>query len=130
MGKTGSPPDPTAGNRGWGVAIEDQALTAYMSRVFEADWSTAYGDVFPFQEGTPFGGPPAGYVPDREIPHGTYAHPFPPLTIREPVAVTPVLAPDHSLLESRGIIGLIRSARESLLIEQQYVQVYCGKYPT
>jgi cardiolipin synthase A/B len=126
LSASGTPADPTAGNRGWGALARNPALTAYMAQVFEADWSPAHGDVVAFEEGTPFGGPDADFVPNTEVPAGTYRHPFGPLVVQEPVTVTPVLAPDHSLLQTQGVIGLMRSARESLLIEQQYIHLWWG----
>lgn len=125
FGVRGTPLDPTYGNRGWGVSIEDTGLAAYLSRVFAANWNPGHGDLIAYQAEGHFGPPAPGFVPDREIPVGEYRHPFPALTIQGPVSVTPVLAPDHSLLETKGVIGLMRSARESLLIEQMYAQVNC-----
>ncbi len=125
----GTAPDPSYGNRGWGAVVEDRGLAAYLSRVFAADWSPAHGDVAAYQPGTPFGPPPPDFAPSREVLRGSYPAPFPARAVEGPVAVTPVLAPDHALLETRGIIGLMRSARESLYIEQMYIQVYCGKFP-
>ncbi|HWI61264.1 MAG TPA: hypothetical protein VNT75_05490 [Symbiobacteriaceae bacterium] len=120
----GTPQDPSFGNRGWGAVVTDADLATYMKRVFEADWNQAYGDLMSYQPGTPYGPPPADFVPETGITSGTYPHPFPLLTVRN-VPVTPILAPDHTLLESRGIIGLMRDARESILIEQQYIHLHC-----
>ncbi len=129
MVRHGVPTNPSFGNRGWGIVLEDAGLAAYLARVFEADWNPAYGDTIPYKPGTPMGPPKDGYVPDTQEPSGRYPHPFPSLEITGPVSVTPVLAPDHSLLDTKGIIGLMRSAKESLLIEQQYIQIHCGKTP-
>jgi cardiolipin synthase len=126
----GTPVDPTFGNRGWGVIVTDAALAAFLSRVFEADWNPIYGDIKVYKPGTPFGPPPDDFQPERGELSGTYPHPFPSLTVKGPVAVTPVLSPDHTLLEQKGIIGHMRSARDSLLIEQQYVQVHYGRFTT
>lgn len=121
----GTPQDPTFGNRGWGAVVSDTDLAAYMKRVFEADWTQAYGDMIDYKPGTPYGPPPPDFVPETGALTGTYPHPFPKLTVRG-VAVTPVLAPDHTLLDTMGIIGLIRGARESILIEQQYIHLHWG----
>jgi len=126
MVRHGTPVDPSFGNRGWGAVVEDQALAAYLSRVFEADWNPGHGDIMQYQEGSPFGPPKAGFVPETGLLTGSYPHPFPALTLREPVAVSPILAPEHTLLKTKGIIGLMRSARESLLVEQQYIQMNCA----
>lgn len=126
MVRHGVPVDPTYGNRGWGALVEDRYLAAYLTRVFEADWTTVFGDSLPYQPGTQLGPPPDDFVPETGTLKGKYPHPFPPLTVRGPVSITPVLAPDHSLLETKGVIGLMRKARESLLIEQQYIHMNCA----
>lgn len=126
MVRHGVPQDPSFGNRGWGVIVEDRGLAAYLSRVFASDWVPAYGDSVEYKPGTPLGPPPDGFEPEDGVLRGDYPHPFPPLSVRGPVQVTPVLAPDHALLESKGVIGLMRQARESLYIEQQYVHLHWG----
>lgn len=126
MGPTGVPIDNTNGNRGWGVAVESEPLAAYMSRVFEADWNPNHGDIFPFDAGSPFGPPPPGTAPEPDLPPGGYPRPFPALTVTTPVRVTPVLAPDHALLETKGITALIRQARRSILVEQLYIYAHWG----
>lgn len=130
MVRHGVPTDPSFGNRGWGAVVEDAGLAAYLTRVFDADWNPAFGDTLAYQPGTPLGPPPADYVPETGEYKGSYPHPFPPLTVNGPVSVTPVLAPDHTLLDTKGIIGLIRGARDRLLIEQQYIQMNCHKNTT
>jgi hypothetical protein len=92
----GTPADPSYGNRGWGAVVDDTGLAAYMKRVFEADWSNAYGDVADYKPGTPFGPPPADFVPDTSPLTGDYPHPFPALTERGPVTVTPMLASQYA----------------------------------
>lgn len=128
LGKTGTPSDPSAGNRGWGVVVREPRLARYMTQVFEADWYPGHGDIFPYQEegGSPFGPPSPGAIPDLTVPTGSYPHPFPALTVDGPIPVTPVLAPDHALLESKGITGLIRGAQRSILVEQLYIHAYWG----
>lgn len=130
FGRHGVPSDTSTGNRGWGVAVHDQALAQYLAQVFAADWNAEHGDIFPFKPGTPFGPPAAGFTPETRVPTGDYPHPFLPLTLAQPVRVTPVLAPDHALLESKGISGLIRSARRSILVEQLYIQMHCAVLTT
>jgi hypothetical protein len=39
---TGIPVDDTFGNRGWGIAINDENVTGYFNDVFEYDWGLAY----------------------------------------------------------------------------------------
>ena len=122
----GTAPNPSYGNRGWGVVVENQPLAVYLARLFAADWDPAFADSVPYKEGTLFGPPPDDFEPETGAYEGDYLAPFPAVRIRGPVKVTPVLAPDHGLLESMGIIGLMRSAQESIRIEQQYAHVNCG----
>ncbi len=130
LGRHSIPADPSVGNRGWGVLVEEEGLAEYFGRVFDADWNPGHGDIFPYREGTNFGPPAPGFIPETEVPTGHYPHPFPSLEVREPVRVTPVLAPEHALLATKGISGLIRSARESILVEQLYIQVHCAVFTT
>lgn len=106
--------------------VTNRGLAAYMERVFEADWSMRYGDTLRLQAGTPFGPPPDDFVPERGILTGSYPHPFTVLPVQGPVLVSPVLAPDHGLLQKHGVIGLMRSARRRLLIQQQYIHTHWG----
>lgn len=122
----GLAPNPSYGNRGWGVVVENQPLAAYLSEVFAADWNPSFADSIGYKAGTPFGPPPDDFVPETGSYEGEYKAPFPAVRVRGPVQVTPVLAPDHGLLETMGIIGLMRSAQESIRIEQQYAQVNCA----
>ncbi|MFZ5813895.1 MAG: phospholipase D-like domain-containing protein [Bacillota bacterium] len=131
LGRSGVPVDNSAGNRGWGVVVQDPGLARYLSRVFAADWNPGHGDIFPYREdGDPFGPPPPGSSPETELPTGQYPHPFRPVTVTEPVRVTPVLAPDHALLETKGLTGLIRGAQRSILVQQMYIQVHCAEFLT
>jgi len=84
-----------------------------------------FSDSLPYQPGTSLGPPPADFVPETGTLRGRYPHPFSPLTVLGPIAITPVLAPDHSLLETKGVIGLMRTAKERLLIQQQYIHMHC-----
>ncbi|HLO02287.1 MAG TPA: phospholipase D-like domain-containing protein [Symbiobacteriaceae bacterium] len=117
--------DPSFGNRGWGALAEDPAFADYLTRVFEADWRLTFGDVQRFGV-PPFGGPGPEFKPEATLLTGHYAAPFKALTVSGEIGLTPVLAPDHALLETGGVIGLLRSARSSILIEQQYVHPHWG----
>lgn len=123
----GVPADPTSGNRGWGVMVQDSSLARYLTDVFEFDWNPRVAESQPFTPGHPaYGGPAPGFQPPAPtLDPGNYPHPFPAITVQG-ARVTPVLAPDHTLLETRGIIGMIRSAKHSLLIQQQYIHYHWG----
>lgn len=125
--KTGVPVDNSAGNRGWGVVIENVAYASYIKSVFDHDWNPAMPDSFPFTPGHPtYGGPSAGFVPDTSVPTGSYVSPFASKTFYGTHTVTPVVTPEHGLLESKGILGLIKSATKSLYVQQLYIHKYWG----
>lgn len=107
--KSGIPKDPTYGNRGWGVIIENNALADYFLDVFLYDLSLAdpYG---PEEEP----GTPVSYA----VSSGNYEPHFSLHTYNEYVEVTPVLSPDFS---EELIIDLINSANETIYIEQMYI---------
>jgi phosphatidylserine/phosphatidylglycerophosphate/cardiolipin synthase-like enzyme len=55
------------------------------------------------------------------IPTWKYSHPFKSANISGLFSVSPVLAPDTSLLQTKSIIGMINGAKESVYIEQLYI---------
>jgi phosphatidylserine/phosphatidylglycerophosphate/cardiolipin synthase-like enzyme len=127
---TGLAIDPTYGNRGWGVVVHDPGVASFLTQVFGSDWNPDMPDSVPFTPGDPvYGDPSPDFAPDRTVPRGPYRHPFPAVTFPGPHTVTPILAPDHSLYQSRGILGLIRGARKTLYVEQQYIQPYSPHCP-
>jgi phosphatidylserine/phosphatidylglycerophosphate/cardiolipin synthase-like enzyme len=73
-----------------------------------------------------WGGPAAGFVPDTSVPTGTYGAPFASRTINGTFTVTPVVTPEDGLLETKGIIGLLKSATKTLYVEQLYAHKYWG----
>lgn len=108
--KSGVPVDPSYGNRGWGIAIENADLADYFLDVFLYDLSIAE----PYDPNTVDHGESVSY----NVPKGDYV-PFKSVkNIIEYMEVTPILSPDFS--ESL-IIELINSANESLLVEQMYI---------
>jgi cardiolipin synthase len=125
---TGVPVDTSAGNRGWGAVIENASYAAFMkTNVFDFDWNPNMPDSYSFTPGDPtYGGPTAGYVPDTSVPTGTYVSPFASQTFGGTHTVTPVVIPEDGLLETKGIIGLIKSATKTLYVEQLYIYKYWG----
>lgn len=124
---SGIPTNRTYGNRGWGVLIENSDVAEYFLEVFEDDWNDTYPDVFPFTPShSRYGDPPAGYVPDRTVPTGSYEQSFSFQAVTGSFEVSPVFAPDTSLLETKSILGLIESATQSIYIEQMYAHKHWG----
>jgi len=111
--KSGIPIDPSYGNRGWGIAINNSDVAEYYLDVFIYDLSIAE----PYDSASVSHGKSVSY----SVPKGDY-EPIASLEeLKEYMKVTPILSPDFS---EQLIIDLINSANESLLIEQMYI------YPT
>lgn len=124
---TGTPVDNSYGNRGWGAVIDNSSYAAFLQQVFDADWNTNMPDSFPFTPGhATYGGPSAGFVPDTSVTTGSYVSPFASQTFTGTHTVTPVVIPEHGLLDTKGIIGLLKSATKTLYVEQLYIHKYWG----
>ncbi len=123
---TGVPVDPSTGNRGWGVIVDNPDVAAFFSQVFEGDWNPAFRDSYPYTAGTAYGEPAATFLPDRTIPTGAYVSPFAAATFTDTFTISPVLAPDSTLLTTRSMLGLMKDAKKTLYIEQLYIHKYWG----
>lgn len=124
---TGVPVDQSAGNRGWGVVIDHGSYAAFLKSVFDHDWNPGMPDSFPFTPGdAKYGGPSAGFVPDTAVPTGAYVSPFASKIFYGTHTITPVVTPEHGLLETKGILGLLKSATKTLYVEQLYIHKYWG----
>lgn len=125
--KTGVPTDNSAGNRGWGIIIDNLAFANYYQEVFNTDWNPEFPDSFPYTPGhATYGEPPASFVLDTEIPTGSYTAPFPSQTINGTFKVTPIVTPDSSFLMEKSIIGMMRSAVDVLYVDQLYAHKHWG----
>lgn len=123
---TGTPTTNTQGNRGWGIVINNTNFANYVQNVFNADWNLNSKDSFPYTPGTNYGEPTAGFVPDTSNPSGSYPAPFATAkTVSGSFNVTPVFAPDSTFSE-KGLLGLIKGATKTLLVQQLYINKYWG----
>lgn len=123
------------GLRGWGVILDSPDLAAHLTHVFERDWNPNTPDSRPFPESrlpviieslTPAsaGAPRIGLVENIEIERLQplpLVNPATPLAVTSPTTIIPVLAPQHALLATRGISGLLAGARRTLDIQQASV---------
>jgi len=124
---TGVPTNNTFGNRGWGIIINNPDVTNYFNEVFVDDWKPVSRDSFPFTANdsifvNKYGSPPLDFVPDCTIPTGDYSHPFDSEVISGKFYVSPVLAPDTSLMQTKSIIGMLKGAESSVYVEQLYIE--------
>jgi phosphatidylserine/phosphatidylglycerophosphate/cardiolipin synthase-like enzyme len=117
-GLSGIPENSSYGNRGWGISVENKELADELLNVFLEDSNISRRDItsyslekYPVAPGYASGGvaPSGDYEPQFESVRSIGHHP-----------ITTVLSPDTSLDEST-VIGLIRSARSSILVEQFYI---------
>ena len=105
FGHSGFPPEGEAGNRGWGVYLEDPGLATYFKDMYLID--TGGPAIVPVYGSA---GPAEAY---RVVP---YPAPVTPATFGG-ARVTPVIAPDTS----SAITELLDSAQESIEIQQAYI---------
>lgn len=119
-GLTGVPPDPTYGNREWGVVIQDAHAAAFLATVFEYDWNPAFQDSVSFdEESFTHGKPPVDFSPLYHCPHGDYAPKFSPLTVESGCNITIILSPDNA---EEALLSLLEEAKEEILVEQAYIE--------
>lgn len=115
---TGLPIDPTYGNRGWGIIVEDPELAGYFTDVFFADISADRNDTIPYDPlSEKYGPAPEDFQPPDDIRTGAYYPRSEGSKVRSPCRVTPIISPDTSLTEYT-ILGAINSATDEILIEQ------------
>ena len=119
-GKSGIPISPSFGNREWGILIEDENISNFLSIVFEYDWNPSFQDSIKFDEDSlTHGKPPRDYSISYYIPQGNYIPKFNPLFINSSFNYTLILSPDNSEEE---IINFIDSAKNIILVEQNYIE--------
>ena len=119
--ESGVPTDPCAGNRGWGIVVEDEGLAQYLTDLFEDDRDGLHPDIFPFTPGhDKYGEPAEGFELNVSTPAGDHREHFYPLAVKGTVKVTPVIAPDTSLLPGSGVLALLEGAEDYVLAQLFY----------
>ena len=109
---TGNPNPGTIGNRGWEVLIHDPSIAKQFHAIFASDSNVKAGDII-----------------DRTAPGNALPGPFDPVPAAAPIvnhradviraqSISVILSPDNSLA---GLIGLLRTAKRTIDIEQMYV---------
>ena len=119
--ESGVPTDPTYGNRGWGIVVEDTSLASYVRDVFNSDWNDSHPDIFLYSPSHDrYGDPVNGFVLNESTIGGNYRPHFHPIEINGPLNITPIISPDTSLLSESGIIKMLYEAKETVLAELFY----------
>ncbi len=104
------PSDPTYGNRGWGIILEDEKISDYYGEAFDHDWSL--GEDFTHRE--------VEYQ-RYNISSGNYSPRFNSTEIQGEFEVMPVIGPDTNMKNST-VLDEIRSAEESIYLQQYYIR--------
>ena len=119
--ESGVPSNPTNGNRGWGVLVEDEALAQYMTNVFENDFSNINPDIISYTpDHEKYGDPSDGFVLNESTAAGNYRPHFDFIEVSGSINVTPVISPDTSLRYNSGIIKMLDDAEENILAQLFY----------
>ncbi len=120
------PNRPQTGQRGWGVVLDCPPLARHLLQVLAFDSNPRSPDNAAFDPTHPAWsvGLEAAAIPDGQWPARALPNPVAPARFAGPVPVTCFLAPQHALLETRAICGLMRSARHTLDIQQQSAERY------
>ena len=130
-GGTGHPPDPSRGNRGFEVAIEQPQLVAQLAEVFELDTEPDHQDLIGIHDdatdtyGLPTRDP--NFKVDRTIHKGLYPERRKPLVVEGKMDLELVMSPDTSLNETSSILGMIARARQEVLVLQNSIPRYWGR---
>lgn len=130
--KTGIPINNTFGNRGWGVVIRNKTVAKYFQDIFFEDFNSSKKDIYLFNAGhEKYGNPPDWFEEAYTPAKWDYLPIFDSITINSSFNVSPVLAPDTSLLLGSSIIKMIDNAKTSVYVEQLECNknwTYYGKY--
>jgi len=123
--KTGIPPDPTFGNREWGIVIRNEDVARYFLDVFLDDYNPQRCDSYSFDEMN-FLIPPDLYM-DESVFRGSYIPQFESKTFVGNFSTIPVFSPDTG---EKAICDMIESASESIYIEQLYIYKNWSETPS
>ncbi len=132
--RSSTPRHPGSGNRDWGLIIHNAAAAQYFGQVFADDFDPNRRDSVPYGFACQYsachlGAPSPGFAPDlsgTEDPDATYPAPFSARTVQGQFAVTPVLVPETAFLSERSVLGLIKQANRSVLLEWATLNAYWG----
>ena len=113
--ESGVPEDPTWGNRGWGAVVHGGGAADWFARWMAQD--RAAWDAQPFDLGTY---DPTFEAPPRRDPRtGDLAPRHAALTIPGPVAVTPLVSPDHTQDPRRDPVAALLAGADERIVAQQ-----------
>jgi phosphatidylserine/phosphatidylglycerophosphate/cardiolipin synthase-like enzyme len=125
---TGVPVQNSFGNRGTGMIIYDPEIASYFTNLFLEDSNQDNVDIIEFDAehqryGVDLGGrriikKKIDEMFDVSNTFGDYLPRFPARNFNDEVCITPIISPEHSLLEHGSILEMIRNADQEILVEQ------------
>jgi phosphatidylserine/phosphatidylglycerophosphate/cardiolipin synthase-like enzyme len=117
--------DPGCGNREWGVVIEGNGdVVKLVKDLWDFDFGAGHAQVRPYSEkldrplqpDTYDAGPCFKYTPVEPAP----------LTVTGKATVTRIVSPDNTMDRDQGFLGLIHNAKQELLINANYINMWWG----
>lgn len=119
--QTGIPYDTSAGNRGWGIAVNNSQIAQEYLKVFNLDW----------EYGSPFGSKDlVESIRNDDVLYGSYEPPLGPnnysTTSISNAQIQTIISPDETI---DVMTGLIDSAQESVYCEIFYIYPTWDDYP-
>jgi phosphatidylserine/phosphatidylglycerophosphate/cardiolipin synthase-like enzyme len=115
LGITAFPEEPTGGNRGWGIVVDDAGISGHFAELFFSD----------IRYSKRFAG--AGGTLEPQKPARGYKQLFDDKEFSGYFEVYPVVAPIDAI---DSIVTLVDSATDSVFVEQLYAYKYWGKSKT
>ncbi len=106
------PVDPSAGNREWNIIIWNNSnLANYLIGVFNDDYDIVHKDIAEYCTFADWCEPPINFTANRTVDTGNYTHPFTSKNMKvSNMPIEVILSPDTSMLLTKSIIGMLRSA--------------------
>ncbi|MEF8873512.1 MAG: phospholipase D-like domain-containing protein [Candidatus Thermoplasmatota archaeon] len=111
FGDSGYSPEPSWGNRGWGVILEEEHVAEYFLNVYESDLDFSEEYVVNGEKERP---------DDSKAEDTFYSPEFDENGFHGEFKVKPLLSPDTSMCQDT-LLGMIESAEDSIYVQQAYI---------
>ncbi len=121
--------DGTAGRRGVVLVTDASNVVAHLQSVFSTDLDIDHTDIVPWQSGTDYGDPPAGYVPITVTGGTTHTVQFTKTAVVNGLIPFEIIqSPENSLRDADSLLGLLARAGDgdTILVQQLNERPYWG----
>ena|GEM_PF-1912450 len=117
--------DPSCGNREWTLGVTGNAdVVKLVKELWDYDFASGSVEVRPWNEKLDRPLAPDTYDPGPCFRY-TAIKPS-PLTVSAKGSITRIVSPDNTLDREKGFLGLLRNAKEELLISANYINRWWG----